>query len=128
MSESPNPQSPVQIPYRQFQCPIPIPNPHYQSPISNSNPQSKKYKKGLNCGQIKNKRWDCTFTQSIMQFKSFCRCSSHVYFASCCVCILVFLHFVAIVFCFNFISFCILFSTKKGLSKNIPSSFVMLVR
>ena len=27
--------------------------------------------KGPNCGQIKNKRCGCTFTQSIMQLKSF---------------------------------------------------------
>ena len=31
----------------------------------------QKSEKGPNCGQIKNKRCGCTFTQSIMQFKSF---------------------------------------------------------
>ena len=31
----------------------------------------QKSEKGPNCGQIKNKRCGCTFTQSIMQVKSF---------------------------------------------------------
>ena len=48
----------------------------------------KEAQKGPNCDQIKSKRWSCTFTQSIMQVKSFFKVSFLGFVDALVMCIL----------------------------------------